>query len=471
MTGWFGATIVRPGNLNATIFVAVSVFGVVSVAYLVIANKKEESRRRRKQKHADAIEAEIFSQLSKGKPEFEVETDDVIIFDTNVLENLVVTLEKLDDVLNSIKENESWEVDRVQRIKKVVAVLELILKEECILSNTTKEEFARKRRVPVVRHAEQKLSVSCSQKDFTDAGNEDEVSSCSDESFVSAAESVPDEEQLEKLILCDQESQALLLQYGHIEFYNEGIESYNNVGVKVRKKRTELLGCENDADFSIKVYCIRRAFEVIFENTETREWFLEIGRKMLIQFLTVAGKDLTSFEGEFDSLVFYCQDLQNWLEIEEELKGRGVCCMSFYDIVLDFIIMDSFDDLEEPPYALTSVIQNGWLSNSIKETALATSVWSLLTAKTRMLQSTNGFMARFYRLSQHLTPVLVWGFLGPDGSLKDKCHSFKEMLLGFLRDIFSLDRCSYDTVNTLANGIIRSAKSRASSSDTLNKGI
>ena len=42
--------------------------------------------------------------------------------------------------------------------------------------------------------------------------------------------------------------------------------------------------------------------------------------------------------------------------------------MSFYDIVLDFIIMDSFDDLEEPPYALTSVIQNGWISNSIKET-------------------------------------------------------------------------------------------------------
>ena len=40
--------------------------------------------------------------------------------------------------------------------------------------------------------------------------------------------------------------------------------------------------------------------------------------------------------------------------------------MSFYDIVLDFVIMDSFDDLENPPYALTAVIQNGWIPNSVK---------------------------------------------------------------------------------------------------------
>lgn len=40
--------------------------------------------------------------------------------------------------------------------------------------------------------------------------------------------------------------------------------------------------------------------------------------------------------------------------------------MSFYDIVLDFVIMDSFDDLEKPPYALTAVIQNGWIPNSVK---------------------------------------------------------------------------------------------------------
>ena len=40
--------------------------------------------------------------------------------------------------------------------------------------------------------------------------------------------------------------------------------------------------------------------------------------------------------------------------------------MGFYDIVLDFVIMDSFDDLANPPYVLTSVMQNSWLADSIK---------------------------------------------------------------------------------------------------------
>ena len=41
--------------------------------------------------------------------------------------------------------------------------------------------------------------------------------------------------------------------------------------------------------------------------------------------------------------------------------------MNFYDIALDFKIMDAFDDLANPPYVLTSVLQNGWLTNSIKK--------------------------------------------------------------------------------------------------------
>lgn len=42
--------------------------------------------------------------------------------------------------------------------------------------------------------------------------------------------------------------------------------------------------------------------------------------------------------------------------------------MTFYDIVLDFILMDAFDDLENPPSSVIAVIQNRWLSNSFKET-------------------------------------------------------------------------------------------------------
>lgn len=45
-----------------------------------------------------------------------------------------------------------------------------------------------------------------------------------------------------------------------------------------------------------------------------------------------------------------------------------VVCMSFYDIVLDFILMDAFEDLENPPSSVLAVLRNRWLSDSFKET-------------------------------------------------------------------------------------------------------
>ncbi len=42
--------------------------------------------------------------------------------------------------------------------------------------------------------------------------------------------------------------------------------------------------------------------------------------------------------------------------------------INFYDIVIDFILFDAFDDLDNPPTSVTSVCQNRWLSNGFKET-------------------------------------------------------------------------------------------------------
>lgn len=45
-----------------------------------------------------------------------------------------------------------------------------------------------------------------------------------------------------------------------------------------------------------------------------------------------------------------------------------VVCMNFFDIVLDFILMDAFEDLESPPSSVVAVLRNRWLSDSFKET-------------------------------------------------------------------------------------------------------
>jgi hypothetical protein len=83
--------------------------------------------------------------------------------------------------------------------------------------------------------------------------------------------------------------------------------------------------------------------------------------------------------------------------------------INFYDIVLDFILLDAFEDLENPPSAITAVIQNSWLSQSFKETALATAVWSVLKAKRKLLKYPDGFITRFYSITEYLVPVLAWG--------------------------------------------------------------
>ena len=44
--------------------------------------------------------------------------------------------------------------------------------------------------------------------------------------------------------------------------------------------------------------------------------------------------------------------------------------MNVFDVVIDFMLLDAFDDLSKPPSALVSVIQNGWISDGIKQ-----SVW------------------------------------------------------------------------------------------------
>lgn len=155
----------------------------------------------------------------------------------------------------------------------------------------------------------------------------------------------------------------------------------------------------------------------------------------------------------------FLQELKNWEDVEKELSLKGVKAMTFFDVVMDYILMDAFDDLDNPPSSVTAVIQNRWLSNGFKETvslllsypsastcissylnmlnfcpsqALATAVWSVLKAKRRMLKYPYGFMSHFYSISEHMSPLMAWGFLGPDEKLREVCYYFRVSLLIFI---------------------------------------
>jgi hypothetical protein len=44
-----------------------------------------------------------------------------------------------------------------------------------------------------------------------------------------------------------------------------------------------------------------------------------------------------------------------------------------------------------------------------------------------IFQFPKGFIAHFYAVSEAVSPTLAWGFLGPDGPLKEMCNFFKVM--------------------------------------------
>lgn len=92
--------------------------------------------------------------------------------------------------------------------------------------------------------------------------------------------------------------------------------------------------------------------------------------------------------------------------------------------------------------------------------AIGTAVWSVLVGKKQMLKYDKGFLAHFYSISEQISPVLIWGFLGPEGSLRSTCHYFRDQVIEFLVDIFNFFKVRYTTIDNLAEDILREMKGR-----------
>uniref|UniRef100_A0A8C0E9M1 Mitoguardin 2 n=1 Tax=Bubo bubo TaxID=30461 RepID=A0A8C0E9M1_BUBBB len=280
---------------------------------------------------------------------------------------------------------------------------------------------------------------------------DDEDSSISEDSFFSAAE------------LFDS------LRFEEIPFhlskpvaaYEEALQLVKEGKVACRTLRTELLGCYSDQDFLAKLHCVRLAFQELLEDESNQLFFGEVGKQMVIGLMTKAEKNPKAFLESYEEMLHYALKQETWPTTQQELEGRGVVCMSFFDIVLDFILMDAFEDLENPPSSVLAVLRNRWLSDSFKETALATACWSVLKAKRRLLMVPDGFISHFYSVSEHVSPVLAFGFLGPKQQLSEVCSFFKHQIVQYLKDMFDLDNVRYTTVQSLAEDILQLSRRRS----------
>ncbi|EDL08462.1 mitoguardin 2 isoform 2 [Mus musculus] len=204
--------------------------------------------------------------------------------------------------------------------------------------------------------------------------------------------------------------------------YEEALQLVKEGRVPCRTLRTELLGCYSDQDFLAKLHCVRQAFEGLLEERSNQIFFGEVGRQMVTGLMTKAEKSPKGFLESYEEMLSYALRPETWATTRLELEGRGVACMSFFDIVLDFILMDAFEDLENPPSSVLAVLRNRWLSDSFKETALATACWSVLKAKRRLLM---------------------------------------HQIVQYLRDMFDLDNVRYTSVPALAEDILQLSRRRS----------
>lgn len=237
--------------------------------------------------------------------------------------------------------------------------------------------------------------------------------------------------------------------------YHIGLQKAEAGQVPCRTMRTVNLLCDSDADFLAKLYSVRLAFKHLLQSREVSSRFKDIGLEAMSTFFTMAGRDAKPFCLAFDTVVTFVEDPGNWDVMKEELTERRVVDITFYDVVLDFTLLDAFDDLDNLPSTIVSVLQNHWLTDGMKESALNAGIWTMIKAKKSMLKHSNGFMMKFYAISEVLTPTLAWGFLGTNPRLVGKCRQFKTMILDCLRTIFSLEKVRYHNRETLAEDIYR----------------
>ncbi|XP_035734759.1 mitoguardin-like [Vespa mandarinia] len=285
------------------------------------------------------------------------------------------------------------------------------------------------------------------------SGKEKADAASSPESFESARDGVADLREFE-------EFSELFPHFERQKLYHAALKQHEDKGIPCRRLHTELVKCGSDVEYLAKVYCLRQAYTKLFDTQSTTIWIADIGRQIISDLIIYADRDPKDYLTHYERMLEFLHNPSNSNMIEEELFNRGVKCINFYDVLIDFILLDAFEEVEKPPSSIKAILQNRWISASFRETAVGTAVWSMLMGKRQMLKYDKGFLAHFYFISEQITPVLVWGFLGPEGSLKSTCQFFRDQIIEFLIDIFNFFKVRYTTVDNLAEDILREMKVR-----------
>ncbi|KAK0429361.1 hypothetical protein QR680_011343 [Steinernema hermaphroditum] len=234
--------------------------------------------------------------------------------------------------------------------------------------------------------------------------------------------------------------EALSFTGSSLAFYQEGLQEATNGNVEFRKSRASICGCENDIEFAAKLWCVRQALQNIMSNEDNRQWLINTGRQVMCDILRYDKYETKDFVKAFDEIIAFLDDENNREIMTEELGMRKVAQIGIWDVLLDFILLDCFDDMSAPPSAIVAILSNRFITRKMKETSLSTMLWTMIAAKRKRLHFSNGFMSKFYSVTETIAPPLTLAFFGgSSASYRELCQYFKQQVYNLVGEIFSFN--------------------------------
>ncbi|KAL3319317.1 FAM73A [Cichlidogyrus casuarinus] len=228
-------------------------------------------------------------------------------------------------------------------------------------------------------------------------------------------------------------------------FFKSCLLQLDEKDISCRKLRTTLFECPNDTDFLAKLIAVRAAFDNILSQDTIFEWTKKTGELTGARLLCALGAEHAEFVYSYNILIEKAKELSNsemltpdQMDLKSELKEHGISCENFYDLVLDYILVDAFELLSNPPNSILNVTQNRWLSDYFKKTTLDSTIWTILLAKRKLLGSASaGFFGHYYSLVGTFIGPLAWAFFGTDVNSQRLVQRIRDTLQAFLKDLFS----------------------------------
>ena len=136
-----------------------------------------------------------------------------------------------------------------------------------------------------------------------------------------------------------------------VDIYADALREVRSGRVRCRKERIAITGSTDMDDFLSRLACVRQATDLIMCRPEVASSIIPACRELMSRVLARAGDDPVPFQTGFDEITRYVSSLNlNADGVKEglarELAREKIESFSFFDIVIDFTLLDAFDDVE-----------------------------------------------------------------------------------------------------------------------------